>query len=101
MSRRTNQYREPARAPLQQPPLFYRDGKALSDAERFGTPPAAPPEPVASLNLDLPPPRPVPVLRILAMQSLAAVMAIAKIVAVGALVITGIGLGVAFGKNRQ
>lgn len=34
MSRRTKYDSDPKRAPVSQPPLFYRDGRALTDAER-------------------------------------------------------------------
>lgn len=48
MTRRTPINRDPIRAPAEPPPLFYRDGHALSDADRGIVPPVAP-QPIAEL----------------------------------------------------
>jgi len=48
MTRRASINRDPIRAPAEQPPLFYRDGRSLSAAER-GIVPSVAAEPIDEL----------------------------------------------------
>lgn len=94
MSRKPEYNSDPIRAPLEQPPLFYRDGRPTTDEERgIVKPPDPDPAPESLLRDPFAGRRPTPLLPVVLLGIAAAVGVVALIT----LRFSVIGLALAFG----
>lgn len=99
MSRRSNYLPDPKRAPVQQPPLYYRDGRELSARERFNLPEPAPaPEAPPPFVLPKAPPVPMADRLLYLVVVLAAIGFTIALYALGAITAFAVALGMRLAK---